>query len=265
MLGIECPGFVLVARLRGDVLVPVVAAFHPVDVAARAFHDNHVFDAAGAVNTERLVDAGFERNALGAAFALVGRDHRGGLAVHDPVGQRIRREPAEYHRVDLTDARAGQHRVGRFGHHRHVQHHAIACLHAEGFERVGELADFAVQLFVADVPAHARIVAFEDDRGLVGAVGQVTVDAVHADIELAVFKPADVQIVFRERHILDFRVRLAPVQHPGLLRPEGLVVVDGLTVKFLVLLLINQVLAPAFRIRFYRKNRCGGFCAAHYT
>ena len=67
----------------------------------------------------------------------------------DAPRERIRAEPAEDDGVNRPDARAGQHGDRRFRHHRHVDGNPVALLDAEGFQDVGELARFAVQLLVA--------------------------------------------------------------------------------------------------------------------
>ena len=46
--------------------------------------------------------------------------------------------------------RAGQHGVGRFGDHRHVDTHAITFVHTTAFQDVGQAADVLVQLTVSN-------------------------------------------------------------------------------------------------------------------
>ena len=131
---------------------------------------------------------------LAGAQALVGRDHDVAVAIDQAVGEAVGREAAEHDGVDGPDARAGQHRVGRLGDHRQVDGDAIALLDAQFLERVGHAADFAVQLAVRDLLRLRRIVAFPDDRGLVGAPGEVTVDAVGRDVQHAIVEPADADV-----------------------------------------------------------------------
>ena len=84
------------------------------------------------------------------------------------------------------------------------------------FRRVGELADFAVQLLVGQ---RARIagLALPDDRGLVAAVGQVPVEAVVAGVELPADEPLGVRGVRPVEHL---RPRLEPVQRLAPARPR---------------------------------------------
>ena len=79
---------------------------------------------------ERGVDVALERNGLAAAHALVGGDHRAGVAIGDAAGEAFGREAAEHDRVDRADPRAGEHRRRRLGDHRHVDHHPVAALDA---------------------------------------------------------------------------------------------------------------------------------------
>ena len=90
------------------------------------------------------------------------------LCVVDAIAQRLGAEAAEHHAVDRADARARQHRDGQLRDERQVDRDAIALLHAERLEDVGELADLAVQIEVGQRPAIARL-AFPDERGLVAA------------------------------------------------------------------------------------------------
>ena len=139
----------------------------------------------------------------------------------DAVGQAVGREAAEHHRVDGADARAGQHGVGRLGDHRQVDGDAVALLDAELLQHVGHAADFAVQLAVGDLLRFGRIVAFPDDGDLVGALGEVPVDAVGRDVQHAVVEPADADIA----GVVDVAhgartVRLDPVDALAVLAPE---------------------------------------------
>src|SRR5690606_21945172 len=71
-----------------------------------------------------------------------------------------------------------------------------------------------------DAPRFVRAVALPDDRGLVAARGEMTVQAVRRDVELAIGIPPDVQVVGVERRVLHFRVRLDPVEPLAYLAPE---------------------------------------------
>src|SRR3569833_1429193 len=106
----------------------------------------------------------------------------------DAVFERLRGETAEHHRVYRTDARAGLHRDHRLGDHRHVDHYAIASRDAEPFQRVCEAADLLMQFAITQTSCIAGL-TLENDRGLVAARGEVTVEAIVRDVERAFLEP----------------------------------------------------------------------------
>ncbi len=164
----------------------------------------------------------FKRDLLAAAHAFVGRDHDARRAVFDAALQCFGREAAEHDRVDRADTRAREHRDRGLGNHRHVDRDAVAFLDAEALQRVRELADALVQLAIADEPRRGvRIVGLPEDRGLLGALREMPVEAVGRDVELAVGEPANVQVLRVEARVFDLRERLAPREPlAGLLGPE---------------------------------------------
>ena len=65
-----------------------------------------------------------------------------------------------------------------------------------------------MQVAVSNRAAVARVVTFPDDSGLVAAFVEVPVQAVSSDVEFAVGKPADVEIVRCVGGIFDLGERL---------------------------------------------------------
>ena len=122
-----------------DVLVPLVAAVRPSDLAARVLDDDDVLDLQAAHALQRFVDVGLQRNLLAAAHAFVGRDHDARRAVLDAALERLGREAAEHDGVHRADACAREHRDRGFGNHRHVDRDAVAFLDAEALQRIREL------------------------------------------------------------------------------------------------------------------------------
>ena len=133
------------------------------------------------------------------------------------------REAAEDDGVRGADARAGEHGDGHLGDHRHVDGDRVARLDAEALEHVGELADLGVQLLVGERRARRPARPPRSSAALSPRRGQVPVEAVGRDVELAADEPA--------------RPRQVPVEHlvpglgPGQLRlgglgPEPLRIVD---------------------------------------
>jgi hypothetical protein len=86
-----------------------------------------------------------------------------------------------------ADTRAGQHRIGRFRDHRHVDGDAVTLLDAMLFQHVRHAADVLVELVIGNLLVDVGIVAFEDDRDLIAVCFQVPVDTVVGNVRLAVF------------------------------------------------------------------------------
>jgi hypothetical protein len=191
-------------------------------------------------------DVVLQRDVLAAAHAFVGSDHGAAVGIEDAVAQGVRGEAAEHHRVHGADACAGEHGVGCFGDHRHVDAHAVAFLHATVFQHVGQAADVVVQFVVGDVRGFGGVVAFPDDGDLFAALFQVTVDAVVGDVELATLEPFGAALFqVAAVHLIP---GLEPVQKGlGLLAPEGFGLLDGLLVEAQVGVVI-QVRALAHRV-----------------
>ncbi|MCY1530879.1 hypothetical protein D9M68_660860 [compost metagenome] len=218
-------------------VVPEVAALQPVDLALGTLDHHHRRDVRAVV--QRLVDVLLQRNVLAAANAFVGGDHGAAVGIEDAVTQGVRGEAAEYHRMHGADTRAGEHGVGRFGNHRHVDAHAVALFHATALEHVGQAGDMAVQLAIGDLRGFAGVVAFPDDGDLLAALLQVAVDAVVGDVQLAALEP------FGFALLQVAAVQLLPGLEPaeearGLLAPEQFGLLDGLLVQAQVGIVIDE-------------------------
>ena len=221
----------------GRLVHPDVAARRPVDLAAGAFDDQHVPHASRLLDSD--VGIGFQRHLAPAAQALVGGDDDFGLRVRDTAGERVGGEAAEHDRMDRADARAGEHRVGRLGDHRQVDGDAVALLDAMKVQNVGEAVHLVGEFGVGDVAGLGGIVAFPDDRGLVGALGQMAVDAIVGDIGHPVLEPFDRDVVRVEAGVLDLGVGLEPVDPFAVFAPESLRVTQRTLVHLLVLGMID--------------------------
>ncbi len=191
---------------------------------------------------QRFFDVDLQRDGLASAHALVGGNDCTAVGIENTVTECVRREATKDHRVNRTDTRAGQHGVGRFGDHRHVQADTVTLADTARLQHVGQSADLVVQFAVADAGILARVVTFPDNGDLVAMLGQVAVNAVDADVELAVDKPGSLtfaQIAF---------VYLAPALVPGqkafgLLGPE----LVGLLKRLPVHTLIGRVIQVGMR------------------
>ena len=201
-------------RLVGDRIVPpdIAAGDHRNSRAGTPQHE-HGRDARAALG-ERFVGSGLELDHLTTPPATVSGDHAARAGVLDPVFQRDRGETAEHHRVDRADACAGLHRDHRFGHQRQIDHHAVTAADAARLERVGEAADFGMQLAVAQATRVARL-ALEHDRGAMTVFREVHIEAVIRDVQRAIGEPA----VIGCRRLID---RLGERALPGDLRVREL-------------------------------------------
>ena len=131
-----------------------------------------------------------------------------------------------------ADAGAGKHGHRRFGNHRQIDAHPVALLDAPGFEDIGQLADFGVQLPVGQALVFFGIVAFPENGHLVAAGFEVAVEAVIGHIQLAAREPADEQMIGIEAVIRDPVPLPAPGDEPfGLFGPEARRVLDRLLIQ----------------------------------
>ena len=125
-----------------------------------------------------------------------------------------------------ADAGTGQHRNGRFRHHRHIEGHQVALANPQRFEGIGSAADLAMQLPVAEA-AHITGLAFPDQGCLVspGAI-EMAIEAVVRKVGGAAFKPTGEGGIAPIEHLLK---GLKPMQVLlGLLAPEGIWIGIGL-------------------------------------
>ena len=175
--------------LGEGLVIPDVAALDPADLAAGAPHDEAGLDRGAA--RQRLIGIGLQRDLAPAAQPLVRGDEAVGIAILDAAHQALRREAAEDDAVDRPDARAGQHGEGGLGDHRHVDGDPVALLDAAVLQRIGQAADLGIGLAIADVLLLMGAVALPDDGGLVGAGGEMPVEAIGRDVQRAVMEPAD--------------------------------------------------------------------------
>jgi hypothetical protein len=150
----------------------------------------------------RQVDRGVEQrlvgNDAGRFDAAGGRDDGLGLAVVDACGEFVCGKSAEDHRVYGAEARRGKHCDHRFGHHRHVDQHAVALADAQVGDGRGERRHFLQQFGVGDGPLLAGDRAVIDDRRIVApARRDMPVDCVVASVAFRAGEPASVNALVR--------------------------------------------------------------------
>ena len=143
--------------------------------------------------------------------------------------------------MDRTDPRAGKHGDGGFGHHRQVDGDAVALLDALGLEQVGKAADVGMQFGIGDLaPLVAGLVRFPDDRDLIAARRQMTVQRVGGEVQATVGEPFDPEIGLVKAGFLDLGEGLDPVDPLGLVTPETFRVFDRTAVHVLIACIVDQ-------------------------
>src|SRR5205085_2014589 len=102
--------------------------------------------------------------------------------------------------------------------------------------------DLVVKLLVGDVLGVLGIVTLPDDRGLLGAVFQMAVDAVVGDVGEAILEPLDGDVAGIAR-VLDLGRLVVPVQALGLIGPEGVGVQECPAMVLLTRVVVAALLA----------------------
>ena len=230
--------------LRVDMLDRAVGAFvlhrfAQVDIARRIEGDlaaavaDHEDMLHGRAGHDRFVDRTFERNDLASAVAFIGGDHRLAAGILNPVTQRLGAEPGKDDAVHRPKPGTGEHGVGGFGDHRHVDGDPVPFADAVMTQHVGQSADLAVQFPVADMTGVARFIPLPDDGCLVAAGAEMTVDTVVTDIQLPAQEPGDHATGKITVH--DLVELMEPVDVClGLTGPEGLRVFQAFGIHFLI-------------------------------
>jgi hypothetical protein len=137
--------------------------------------------------------------------------------------------------MDGSDASTSQHGIGGFRDHGQIDRDRIALRYAVPLQHICETANVLVQLSVGDALGVVRVVPFPDNRGLIGTVGKMTIDAVHRHVGGAVLEPFDGDFAGIEAGILDLRIRLDPVNSLAVIIPESIRLRGGEGIHFAVL------------------------------
>ena len=177
---------------------------------------------------DRFVDERLVANRLAAAHAGVGGEEHLGLGVVDARGERCGGEPAEYDGVDRADARAREHRERGFRDHRHVDQHAVAATHAFRPQHGGAAIHFGVKLGVRVTRRCGGFGRQVDERRLVRARRQMTIDGVMAQVRAPADEPTRER---RLRIVEDLLERRLPLDQRRFIPPERVAIVDRPGVK----------------------------------
>ena len=181
---------------------------------------------------DRLVEEGLVVHDPARLDAARGRQHDLGGGVVDASGELLRGEAAEDDGVDRADARTGEHRDDRLGHHRHVDDDAVALADAQPAQATGHGAHPSQQGGIRQRGLGARHGRVVVDGGLLTAPGvDVPVDGVVADVELGIGIPP---VERRARVVEDAFGRGHPVDAASGFAPERLRVAQARVVDALV-------------------------------
>ena len=206
-------------------LAPVhVTPRNQIGMALLALQDQTVLDLV-AGQCQGLIEQRFVGNQAPRLKAAGCRHHQFGLRSVDAFGQLGRGETAEHHRVNGADAGTGQHGHGRFRHHRHVNHHAVAFFHTQLFKGAGHACHFVTQSAIAVAAFAAAERRVVDQCVLIAATRfDVAIERVVAGVDTPAGKPA----VKRCAAVIEDGIPgLLPVQVLGLLGPERRGVSEG--------------------------------------
>jgi len=143
----------------------------------------------------------------------------------------VRSKTTKHHRVDGSQTGTGQHGECRFGNHGHVDQDAVALGDAQVFQNGGHALHFGVQLAKA---VGVLLVGFggnEDQGRLIGAVFQMAVNCVVANIGFAADEPLGKRRVAVVTDLLGLRF---PIHQLGLFGPKRIAVLNGTAVKICV-------------------------------
>ena len=216
---------------RHEIAPLEVAALHERRRRLRALQD-HTALGLVAREVDRPVEQRLVRDdPAGLDPARRGDDQLGSCIV-DALGQLVGGEAAEHDGVDGPDARAGQHGHDRFGHHRHVDDHAVALRDALAAERARDPCDDIAQLGVGEHAHGVRDRTVVDERALLAAAAvDVQVERVVAGVEPAAGEPP---IERWSAFVEDTIPAAIPVQVLGRPRPEAGGIDQGPAVRLLV-------------------------------
>ena len=214
MLGIQRLGGTFVGSIGHQLMPPMVAAAIERLRRASSLVYHHMLHRRAL--RHGLIHRRFQLHFRPAPVGSILRDHQRRLRVGNTIDKCVGRKSAENHRVRCSDARASQHGDGKGGAHPHVDGDAVALLNAQRLQNVGELTNLDQQLLISECLHFARF-AFPNDGGLIAAMaGDVTVQAVVRQVDLAAGKPFGPRAIPIENAVPG----LEPVQLRSDLRPE---------------------------------------------
>ena len=92
---------------------------------------------------------------------------------------------------------------------------------------------------IGDGDRSIGVITFPDDGRLISSGVQMPVNTIVGDIQLTVFKPANMNVILRKTRILHLGKRFGPVQAHGFAPPECFTVLDGFLVQHFIARLVD--------------------------
>ena len=180
------------------------------------------------------VDDVFERDRFASAFPNIGGDQEFRFCRTDALTQGFGRKPGKDDRMNGTDSGTGQHGHGQLGDHGHVNGNDISFLDSRPNQGIGNLTNFAEDFVVGEFANVGGFISFPNQGHLVAFGGNVSVESVVADVELASGKPTNVTVA--KTSLEGFFEGTEPIQvFLGLRGPECFGILDALFVLLFVL------------------------------
>ena len=143
----------------------------------------------------------------------------------------MRGKSAKHHRVWSADSSASQHRYCQLWRHAHVDGNAIALLHTQRLQHIGELLHLPMKLLIRE-SSHLTRFALPNQCSFVFATGlNMAIKTVVGKIDLSADKPLCPGTLPVE-HLVPF---FEPVQFAGNAAPKLLRLFDRFTIDALVL------------------------------
>lgn len=172
---------------------PDITACHPVDLGASPLEH----EARSNVGTlfEGVVSRRFQGNCSATSNAFVGGDDKFAAAVQNTVFQGVSGETGEDNAVRGTETSTREHGDSGFGHHGHVQAHAITFFDPGSLHGVGEFAHVSQQFSVRDAFDIVGLITFPDNGDFVSILLDMAVETIVTDVQFAVQVPGDVAIL----------------------------------------------------------------------
>src|SRR5207302_5278312 len=112
-----------------------------------------------------------------APIASIGRDDSDRPAVRNPVANCVCAKAAKDDRMYRADARAGQHRDGRFWNRRQVNDDAVALVDLVPLQHIRESANLMMKLLISQCAPVARLTFPENRRFVSARAGKMSIQA----------------------------------------------------------------------------------------